>query len=414
MHFQHRSFLALAALSSTAPVLALPTFFQLVPRAQASVDLCGDYDYIILQNSPWIVYNMLYNAAEMVGTQCTYYDEMTTSSSGTQEVLWNSETDIEYVESTSNVPKGYSFVGLTQNLEVTLSSIGSIPTTYDWTRTNTTAFKGNVCYDFMTNDIKGDSTSTSSRELMLWLQYEGGQLPIGWGNGPSATIDDLFGTSWELYEDVNTDTGITVSSLLPTTQFEGSFSGDLKDWLLALVALGKFTEDTYVNVGNAGTEFFYGNATMNATLALQIDIGSTTTTSTKALAVSTKAASATSSKATFASTSIEKVLSTSSALSVSTPVSAPVSTSTSSATPKTTSKSSSAPVSVPTSAPSLAVSTPSSTPASDASVSVSAPAFKTHQRPSHTPKPTSSSTRQAVPPTATAAAEGRVEEDDSC
>lgn len=134
---------------------------------------------------------------------------------------------------------------------------------------------GNVCYDFMTNNIKGDSTSTSSRELMLWLQYEGGQLPIGWGKGPSATIDDLFGTSWELYEDVNSDTGITVSSMLPTTQFEGSFSGDLKDWLLALVALGKFTEDTYVNVGNAGTEFFYGNAIMNATLALQIDIRST-------------------------------------------------------------------------------------------------------------------------------------------
>jgi xyloglucan-specific endo-beta-1,4-glucanase len=100
MHFQHSNFLALAALSSIGPVLALPTFSQLVPRAQASINLCGDYDYIILQNSPWIVYNMLYNAAKMVGTQCTYYDKMTTSSSGTQEVLWNSETDIEYIEST--------------------------------------------------------------------------------------------------------------------------------------------------------------------------------------------------------------------------------------------------------------------------------------------------------------------------
>jgi xyloglucan-specific endo-beta-1,4-glucanase len=100
MHFQHRNFLALAALSSIASVLALPAFPQLVPRAQTSIDLCGDYDYIILQNSPWIVYNMLYNAAEMVGTQCTYYNEMATSGSGTQEVFWNSETDIEYVEST--------------------------------------------------------------------------------------------------------------------------------------------------------------------------------------------------------------------------------------------------------------------------------------------------------------------------
>jgi hypothetical protein len=100
MHFQHRNFLALAALSSIRPVLALPAFSQLVPRAQASIDLCGDYDYIILQNSPWIVYNMLYNAPKMVGTQCTYYDKMATSSNGTQEVLWNSETNIEYIEST--------------------------------------------------------------------------------------------------------------------------------------------------------------------------------------------------------------------------------------------------------------------------------------------------------------------------
>lgn len=100
MSLPPRIFLALAAVSLAVPLYALPTFSQLVPRAQASVDLCGDYDYIILQDSPWIVYNMLYNAAEMVGTQCTYYDSMTTSSSGTQEVLWNSETNIDFIIST--------------------------------------------------------------------------------------------------------------------------------------------------------------------------------------------------------------------------------------------------------------------------------------------------------------------------
>ena len=107
----------------------------------------------------------------------------------------------------------------------------------------------------MTNDIKGDSTSSSTHELMLWLQYEGGQLPIGWTNGAVATIDDLFGTSWTLYEDVNTDTGITVTTLIPEKQFEGSFSGDLKDWLLAIANEGRFTTSTYVNVGNAGYIF---------------------------------------------------------------------------------------------------------------------------------------------------------------
>lgn len=140
----------------------------------------------------------------------------------------------------------------------------------------------------MTNDKKGDSTSSSSRELMLWLQYEGGQLPIGWANGAVATIDDLFGTSWKLYEDVNEDTGITVSTLMPEKQFEGEFTGDLKDWLLALSKLNRFTTSTYVNVGNAGyvisslrivavltflrTEFFYGNSVMKSTLSLQIDL----------------------------------------------------------------------------------------------------------------------------------------------
>ena len=43
---------------------------------------------------------MLYNAAQMVGTQCTNYAGVTTSDGGTKEVLWSSVTDIDYVEST--------------------------------------------------------------------------------------------------------------------------------------------------------------------------------------------------------------------------------------------------------------------------------------------------------------------------
>ncbi|QSZ32436.1 hypothetical protein DSL72_002010 [Monilinia vaccinii-corymbosi] len=268
---QIRNAAALVALSSAVSVLALP---QLNTRAtQASKDLCGDRESIILENSPWIVFNMLYNKKYMQGSQCTYYDQIVTGSDGTKEVKWNSETDITYVKSTNNIPKGYSFVGLTQNLETKLAGIASIPTSYNWSRSNTTAFKGNVCYDFMTNDVKGDSTSASSQELMLWLEYEGGQLPIGWPAGSVATIDNLFGTSWDLYRGKNDDTGITVSSLLPREQFKGTFKGDLREWLVALAGKGLFTENTYVNVGNAGTEFFYGNSILNATLGLQINLG---------------------------------------------------------------------------------------------------------------------------------------------
>jgi hypothetical protein len=103
----------------------------------------------------------------------------------------------------------------------------------------------------MTSDTKGDSSSTSAHEYMLWLQYAGGQLPIGYGDGVVETVT-LFGRKWDLYEGLNGDTGITVHSMLPQEQYDGSFSGNLKDWLTAFVTLGRIGSSTYVNVGNAG------------------------------------------------------------------------------------------------------------------------------------------------------------------
>jgi len=316
---------------------------------------------------------MLYNEDEMVGTQCTYYDHTTTATDGTAEVVWSSTTAIDYVESTNNVPKGYSFVGLTQNLETTISEIGSIPAIYDWTRTNTSTFKGNVCFDFMTNDVKGDSTSSSSHELMLWLEYEGGQLPIGWGNGVSATVDSLFGTSWKLYEGVNEDTGITVSSLLPDKQFDGSFSYDLKDWLEAMVTLGKFKDSTYVNVGNAGTEFFYGDATLDATLALQINLGSTDATTSSAVVDSVASTSA--SPLSISTASSTSVTTSSSAANLVTPTpAASSSTSTSSPTALAATSTKAVPASSAVTLPSSSATSPT-TPeiTSVAATSISAP-----------------------------------------
>ncbi|KAF2138377.1 glycoside hydrolase family 12 protein [Aplosporella prunicola CBS 121167] len=267
---QTAAMLALAATGS-----AMPTFSSLAARAaeQGPANLCGmPNESLILTGTPWIVFNMMYNSGQIVGSACTGYTGTETGKDGNLKVNWNSTWAIDYVKATDNVPKGYSFVGLTQNLENKISDIKSIPTTYDWTRTNTTAYKGNIVYDFMTNDKKGDSTSSDSQELMLWINWAGGQLPIGWAAGPVATITNLYGTSWKLYQGKNDDTGITVSTMMPDTQFEGSFSGDIKDWLLALVKQGVFTENTYVNVGNAGGEPMYGHVDTTATLGLQINL----------------------------------------------------------------------------------------------------------------------------------------------
>lgn len=127
----------------------------------------------------------------------------------------------------------------------------------------------------MTSDTKGDSTSSSAQELMLWVAYEGGQVPIGYSSGPVATIDGLYNKDgWQLYQGKNTDTGITVSSLLvpEDDQFQGNFEGDIKDWLSALAKQGVFSTSTYVNVGNAGMEPYWGTVTFDNYLSLRIDL----------------------------------------------------------------------------------------------------------------------------------------------
>jgi xyloglucan-specific endo-beta-1,4-glucanase len=156
-----------------------------------------------------------------------------------------------------------------------LADISSIPTTYHWIRTNETLYKGNVVFDFMTSDTKGDSTSSNAQELMLWLRWEGGQVPIGWAEGAVATIDGLYGKDgWKLYQGLNTDTGITVSSLLAPEddQFWGYFEGDIKDWLIAMTEQGLFTTQTYVNVGNAGMEPYWGTVHFQNDLKLRVNL----------------------------------------------------------------------------------------------------------------------------------------------
>ncbi|KAK7705268.1 hypothetical protein SLS64_008105 [Diaporthe eres] len=260
-------FVAATAVTSTAAAA--------VERASAAATakFCGaPNDYQVISGTPWIVYSMNYNYKDISGSCCTDYFDFT-GSGDDQTIHWSSVWDIDEAVST-NVVKGYSFIGLTQNLETQLSAISSIPSTYEWTISNTTAYKGNVVYDFMTSDTKGDSTSSNAQELMLWLQYEGGQVPIGWAEGPVATIS-LFGKDgWKLYQGKNTDTGITVSSLLvpENDMYQGNFTGDIKDWLLAMSEQGIFGTDTYVNVGNGGMEPYWGTVTFDNHLSLRINL----------------------------------------------------------------------------------------------------------------------------------------------
>ncbi|KAH7121450.1 concanavalin A-like lectin/glucanase domain-containing protein [Dactylonectria macrodidyma] len=272
------SFFALLALEASAAPSPVSWHSTGLKRDTLASTYCGaPNQYEVLSGTPWIIFSMNYNYQSIEGSCCTGLYE-TSGSGDAQRIHWSSIWDIDATVNPDLV-KGYSFIGLTQNLQTRLDAIASIPSTYTWTVSNSTAYKGNVVYDFMTSDTKGDETSSAAQELMLWIRYEGGQIPLGYDKGAVATIDGLYGKDgWKLYQGLNTDTGITVSSLLvpEADQFGdgvgGTFEGDIKDWLVALAAQGLFEASTYVNVGNAGMEPFWGTVTFDSTLGLRIDL----------------------------------------------------------------------------------------------------------------------------------------------
>ncbi|KAF2224685.1 concanavalin A-like lectin/glucanase domain-containing protein [Elsinoe ampelina] len=270
VHFSSFICTTVAVLAGSS--VALPSSHVSRQVTQGPANFCGrPNDSLVIRGTPWIVFSMNYNYQQITGSACTGYKGVT-GSGADQKIQWNSTWDIKADK--PNLVKGYSFIGLTQNLRNRLSAIASIPSTYHWIRTNQTLYKGNVVYDFMTSDTQGDETSSQAQELMLWLRYEGGQVPIGWSEGPRATVSLYGKDGWELYQGKNADTGITVSSLLAPrdNQYWGYFEGDIKEWLLAMSRQGIFSEETYVNVGNAGMEPFYGTVDFQADLGLRINL----------------------------------------------------------------------------------------------------------------------------------------------
>lgn len=111
----------------------------------------------------------------------------------------------------------------------------------------------------------------------MWLHWQGDQQPLAWANGTKATFE-LWNQSWEMYQGVNYNLaggeGVELTTILPHEDYgeSGAWSGDVKDWLMEMVNQGIVTPDDYVNVGNAGTEQFYGDSILTGTVSLQINL----------------------------------------------------------------------------------------------------------------------------------------------
>jgi hypothetical protein len=116
---------------------ATPISYKVAAKQQ-----CGNDDHLILPGMPWTVANSMYNGDRMVGKQCTNFEGVLQGNDGVKEVKWNSTTDIEFVEETKDLCKGYTNIGVGVNLNNRLKDIKSIPAYFQWDRTNTTAFRG--------------------------------------------------------------------------------------------------------------------------------------------------------------------------------------------------------------------------------------------------------------------------------
>ncbi|KAG0148539.1 hypothetical protein CROQUDRAFT_75392 [Cronartium quercuum f. sp. fusiforme G11] len=222
----------------------------------------GKEDAVLIP--PWyIVMNMIYNRNKTVGRQETIVYGV----NGTV-VDWGNYLKIKKYRWSENIPKSYAFLGMTSDINQQVKAYSSIPSSYWWQRTNyRSKFKGNVCYDFVISDI---NNKAADHELMLWLEWEGNQMPIGTGR-PTRRIHDLYGQNWTVYQGTNTDINVQVTSILPDKQYTNRyFEGDMKLWLNKLIELRIFKEDGYISAANMGMEAFWGESLFRANSTLQL------------------------------------------------------------------------------------------------------------------------------------------------
>ncbi len=112
----------------------------------AATQMCGDSDRKIMPGYPWTVSNAMYNAGRMEGRQCTNYEAILAAADGTRLVRYTSVSGVRRVDDTEDVCKGYSNVGIGKNLRKRFADVKAIPAYFQWERTNTTEFKGELSW----------------------------------------------------------------------------------------------------------------------------------------------------------------------------------------------------------------------------------------------------------------------------
>lgn len=113
-----------------------------VINAPASADMCAENQKTLLDEWGLVVSNGRVVESSVEGTVCTTYNDVVTLADGKTAVKFTADANLVFDEATMNDNKYYSNVAVTKNVDEKLGDIASIPSSYTWSRTNTSDFRG--------------------------------------------------------------------------------------------------------------------------------------------------------------------------------------------------------------------------------------------------------------------------------
>lgn len=113
-----------------------------VINAPASADMCAENQKTLLDEWGLLVSNGRVVESSVEGTVCTTYNDVVTLADGQVAVKFTADANLVFDEATMNDNKYYSNMAVTKNVDEKLGDIASIPSSYTWSRTNTSDFRG--------------------------------------------------------------------------------------------------------------------------------------------------------------------------------------------------------------------------------------------------------------------------------
>jgi hypothetical protein len=113
-----------------------------VINAPASADMCAENQKTLLDEWGLLVSNGRVVESTVGGTVCTTYNDLVTLADGQIAVKFTADANLAFDEATMNDNKFYSNMAVTKNVDEKLRDIASIPSSYSWSRTNTSDFRG--------------------------------------------------------------------------------------------------------------------------------------------------------------------------------------------------------------------------------------------------------------------------------